>query len=197
MLEELLVSRRSVRHYEKGSLEFKQVEKIVWAGMGIRHGHKRTAPSAGGCYPLWMYLIVGEVTGLDPGIYSCPSNVSPSIHPSGSPSISPMGRIKEGDFRQGLCDAALGQKAVAEAQIDIVIAADYGGICQRYGRRGVRYAYIEAGHIGQNIALQAIELGLGTVMIGAFRDGAVKALLEIKEEPIYIIPVGKMKGEQR
>jgi len=197
MFEQLLLNRRSVRHFEKGFLEFEQIEKIIWAGIGNRGGNKRTAPSAGGCYPLSMYLVVGDVKDLSPCVFSCPSNPSPSLPLLGSPSISPMGRIKEGDFRQDLCNAALGQKAVVEAQIDLIIAADYGGVFQRYGRRGYRYAYIEAGHVGQNIALQAVELGLGTVMIGAFNDGAVKALLEIKEEPIYIIPVGLTRGGEK
>ncbi len=46
--------------------------------------------------------------------------------------------------------------------------------------------------MGQNISLQANALSLGTVMIGAFEDKQVKEVLEIKEEPLYVIPVGKI-----
>lgn len=55
-----------------------------------------------------------------------------------------------------------------------------------------RYVHMEVGHMGQNISLQALALKLGTVMIGAFDDEQVKEILGIKEEPLYIIPVGKI-----
>ena len=77
----------------------------------------------------------------------------------------------------------------------IVIAVDYRQILKRYGERSYRYVYLEAGHVAQNITLRAIELGLGTVMIGAFNDDKIKRLLGINEEPIYIIAVGKEKRE--
>ena len=73
----------------------------------------------------------------------------------------------------------------------IVIAADYSRITKRYGDRGYRYTYMEAGHVAQNITLKAIELDLATVMVGAFNDKKIKGQLNINEEPIYIIPVGK------
>jgi nitroreductase len=43
-----------------------------------------------------------------------------------------------------------------------------------------------------NISLQANALSLGAVMIGAFDDQEVKEVPGIKEEALYIIPVGKM-----
>jgi len=72
----------------------------------------------------------------------------------------------------------------------IIIAVDYDKITKRYGERGKRYAILEAGHVAQNITLRAIELGLGTVMIGAFRDRRIKKRLNIDTEPLYIIAVG-------
>lgn len=73
----------------------------------------------------------------------------------------------------------------------IVITADYySKIIPRYNKRGYIYTYMEVGHVAQNITLMAIELGLATVMIGAFKTGEVKGLLSIKEEPVYIICIG-------
>jgi SagB-type dehydrogenase family enzyme len=81
---------------------------------------------------------------------------------------------------------------ISRAPIDIVIAAEVRRTTARYGQRAIRYVHMEAGHAGQNVSLQAIALGLGTVMIGAFDDGEVKEVLGIREEPLYIIPVGRM-----
>jgi nitroreductase len=48
--------------------------------------------------------------------------------------------------------------------------------------------------VGQNIYLKAVSLDLGTVAVGAFDDGAVKKVLGIEEEPLYIMPLGKTKN---
>ena len=101
--------------------------------------------------------------------------------------------VRDFDKKRELCSACLGQKCVEEAQVNLVVVANYEPIVSRYRRRGYRYALIEAGHVGQNISLMAVSLGLGCVMIGAFRDNRVKEVLGIKEDPIYVIPVGREK----
>jgi SagB-type dehydrogenase family enzyme len=62
-----------------------------------------------------------------------------------------------------------------------------------YNVRGERYAYMETGHAGQNVYLQATALDLGTVAIGAFHDEEVRKVLQLDDNtrPMYIMPVGK------
>jgi SagB-type dehydrogenase family enzyme len=71
-----------------------------------------------------------------------------------------------------------------------VITAEYRRITEKYGERGIRYAQIEAGHVGQN--LQAEALGLGAGIIGAFNDREVVKVMDIprQHEPLLIMPVG-------
>lgn len=178
-VEETLYQRRSVRDYKKGPLNHEQVSQLLWAASG-KNLYRRTAPSAGATYPLEIYLVLGEVEGLEKGTY----HYSPSGHT--------LERMRGHDTRNPLSSASLGQRMVERAPIDIIIAADYGRTTGHYGQRGMRYVHMEAGHVGQNISLQAIALGLGTVMIGAFEDRQVKEVLGIEEEPLYIIPVGKI-----
>ena len=82
---------------------------------------------------------------------------------------------------------------VINAPVSIVFTAIYSRTTRIYGKRGeVRYVHMDMGCAGQNVHLQAEALGLGTVIIGAFRDEAVKRVLGVKdEEPLYIMPVGK------
>jgi SagB-type dehydrogenase family enzyme len=62
----------------------------------------------------------------------------------------------------------------------------------KYGDRGGRYVHIEVGHAAENVCLQAVALGLGTTVVGAFSDAEVKRLLGLgNEEPLLLIPVGK------
>ncbi|HPD18568.1 MAG TPA: SagB/ThcOx family dehydrogenase, partial [Candidatus Goldiibacteriota bacterium] len=88
--------------------------------------------------------------------------------------------------------AALNQDSITKAQIVIVITAISDRTTKAYGNRGMMYVYMEAGHCGQNIYLQAEALGLGTVAIGAFKDTEVKKILPAaeNEQPLYIFPVG-------
>lgn len=62
----------------------------------------------------------------------------------------------------------------------------------KYGERGIRYAHIEVGHVAQNLFLQAVALGLGAGVVGAFHDEEVSKVIAIpsKHEPLLIMPVG-------
>ena len=103
-------------------------------------------------------------------------------------------KIFSGDKRFELGDAALNQKCVETAPAVFVITAIYNKILRRYSERGIRYVHIEVGHVAQNIFLQAVALNIGTVAVGAFYDENVKQVLKlpIEEEPLYIIPAGKL-----
>jgi nitroreductase len=52
---------------------------------------------------------------------------------------------------------------------------------------------MEVGHVGENIHLQTVALGLATVEVGAFHDEEVSKVLGIEEQikPLYIMPLGK------
>jgi SagB-type dehydrogenase family enzyme len=181
-LEEALLARRSIRDYSDEALTLAEFSQILWAAQGITDpSGKRTAPSAGALYPLEVYIVVGNVAGLPAGIYK----YRPDSHT--------MTRVGEGDQRQALSQAALSQACVQQGAIDIVITAVYERTTVKYGDRGVRYVYMEAGHASQNIYLQVVALKLGTVTVGAFDDDDVKNILgaAADEEPLYILPVGR------
>jgi SagB-type dehydrogenase family enzyme len=181
-VEEAIRLRRSVRDFGDNPLSVEQISQLLWAGQGITEGFKRAAPSAGATYPLILYVVIGEkgVSGLAPGIYE----YIPDPHS--------LVLIKSGDFRQDLAAACLGQTFIQEAPVNIIIAADYERTTARYGERGKRYVHMEAGHAGENIYLQAGALSLGTVVVGAFDDDEVAAVLGLPEgqDPLYVMPVG-------
>lgn len=183
-LEEAIMTRRSVRKYKAGTLSLSQLSQLLWSAQGVTSaGRFRTVPSAGATFPLEVYCFVGKQTieNLKAGIYHYKVN---------SHSISPH---LEGDFRQELAEAALGQDPIAICPLTLVLCALFHRTTNRYGTRGEMYVHMEAGHLGQNVALQAVVLGLATVMIGAFDDSRVSKVLGLKEQliPLYIIPVGK------
>lgn len=182
-VEEALSKRRSVREYKDTPLTLSELGQLLWAAQGITLPSRgfRTAPSAGATYPLELYVSIreGGVEGLRAGIY----HYDPFTHS--------LTLVKGGDFSLELYRAALNQDWVREAPLCIIIAADFSRTTSRYGARGERYVYMEAGHVGQNIYLQATALGLGTVAVGAFYDDQLKSVVGCSEDPIYLFPVGR------
>ncbi|NOZ64874.1 MAG: SagB/ThcOx family dehydrogenase [Caldiserica bacterium] len=183
-VEEAISQRHSDREYLSFPLNLNQISQLLWAAQGIteKRSNRRASPSAGATYPLEIYVVSGNVEGLEPGVYKYhPSTHSLALHLTG-------------DKRAALSRAALNQRWVSEAPVDLSISAVYSRTTFRYGKRGIRYVDMEAGHTAENISLQCISLGLGSVVVGAFDDEKVKEVLSLPEEedPLYILPVGKV-----
>jgi len=178
-LEEAVHKRRSVRSFSAKALEQAQIGQLLWAAQGITakkpFAGLRASPSAGALYPFETYAVTAD------GVF----RYLPKEHA--------LRKVLDGDMREKLAAAALGQGCVSGAPLDIVLCAVYSRITGKYGERGVRYAHIEAGHIAQNIHLQAAALGLGSVPVGAFDESGVTDALTLPKdcEPVYIIPVGR------
>ena len=188
-VERALANRRSHRSFRDRALSKEQLSQILWAAYGITEpiadspglrGGLRTTPSAGATYPLEIYAIVGNVYGLEPGVYRYISDGHKLI------------KIVAGDVREELMEAAVGQRMVADAPVTIFYSAVFERTTGRYGERGIKYVYIEIGHSAQNVYLQAEAMGLGTCAIGAFIDNSVRLILNLpaNEEPLYMMPVG-------
>ena len=177
-IEQAIKQRRSIREYSGAALKLADLSQLLWAAQGITEDGKRAAPSAGATYPLELYIVAGNVDGLDAGTY----HYIPETHS--------VKKVKDGDLRTELGAAAMGQLFIAEAPAAIVFTAVYERTTSRYGDKGERYVHMEAGHAAENVCLQAESLGIGTVTVGSFSESAVKLLLGIKEDPLYIMPVG-------
>ena len=100
--------------------------------------------------------------------------------------------ITDPDLRKRTAEACNNQMWMADAQVNFVITAEYSRATVKYGKRGVRYAMIEAGHIGQNLFLQAETMGLKAGIVGAFHDNEVIRVMNnpFTHEPLLIMPVG-------
>jgi SagB-type dehydrogenase family enzyme len=93
-----------------------------------------------------------------------------------------------------LCSAALGQTMVRECAAVFIWTAVVARSKWKYRERAYRYIYLDAGHIGQNLYLAAVALGLGCCTIGAFFDDEVNEVLNIdgtEETAVYMGIVGK------
>ena len=188
-LEEALANRRSIRDYELSPLALEELSQILWAAYGItetRYGFK-TTPSAGATFPLDIYVVVSPNGVVDGESYLRPGSYKYYPHPH------MIEIVKEGNLTRDLYEAALEQEWVLNAPVNLVFTAVYERTTQRYGDRGVRYVWIEVGHAGQNVYLQATSMNLATVAIGAFYDDLVRDIIGAskREHPLYIMPVAR------
>jgi nitroreductase len=92
-----------------------------------------------------------------------------------------------------MATACLDQGFVRQAPASIVVAGVVARTARIYGPRAGRYVALEAGCASQNIMLEAVALGLGTVMIGAYGDADVVRIAELPPDavPFAVIPVGE------
>lgn len=174
-LNETLNARRSVRQFTAKPLSINEISQLLWAGQGrTRQWGGRTAPSAGALYPLELYVALAE------GVFH--------YEPEGHRLVA----MAAGDKRGPLASAALSQGCVGTAPAVFVVCAVFERTSIKYRDRAPRYVHIEAGHAAQNIMLEAVALGLGSVPVGAFNDDQVKRVLGLpqRQEPLLLIPVG-------
>jgi len=174
-LEQAIAGRRSRRDFSSKHLTLAQIGQLTWAAQGkdAKSGY-RTTPSAGATYPLEIFVVSGD------GI----SHYLLEKHA--------LETLRDQDIRRELASAAWGQEFIESAPLTLVFAAQFARTTKRYGQRGIRYVYMEAGHAAQNVHLQAESLGLGSVAVGAFDDAAVSKVLSLPDylEPVYMVMVG-------
>jgi SagB-type dehydrogenase family enzyme len=197
-VEKAINLRRSIRAYADAPLSIPEISQLLWAAQGFTQERKepprmwnpkyewqggyRTAPSAGALYPMEIYLLAGNVEGLAKGVYKyVPKNHS-------------LKKIAGVDKRAELSAAALKQPSIEKAAAVVVMAGVYERASFKYGERAERYVHIEVGSIAENVYLQGVSLGIGTVVIGAFADKDVKNVLQLPEDesPLAIMPLGKI-----
>ncbi len=174
--EEALAKRRSVRLFTNKPLESEQIGQLAWAGQGITETQRglRTAPSAGETYPIDLYFATQE------GLFV----YRPAEHS--------LEQTSDQDIRGRLAAAASMQESVAMAGCDIIVAGSVRKLTGQFRTKARTYMFLEAGHIAQNIQLQAVCLDLGSVTIGGFNTKEVGRICRLPRgmEPIYIICVG-------
>lgn len=194
-LLETLSQRRTVRCYDDTSVSAQALKNLLWAGQGITAPDgKRTAPSAYALHPLKLHVCVSRVTGYGIGLYDVDALDQTLKHINRSNGITVLQKAVIGN-PQWVAKAACHIIVSAETSQPIQVFADQ----KPFGARGMRYVYLEAGAALQNMQLQAVTEGLGSVLVGGFDDDAVAEILQLDSSfaPIAILCVGHPSSENK
>jgi SagB-type dehydrogenase family enzyme len=181
-------TRRSRRNYAPNPMKQEDLSQLLWAAAGVTANAKglplRTAPSAGGLYPIETYVVANDVHGLGAGVY----HYFPLQHS--------LELLREGDYSNAVAHAALDQRMAKNAGAVLIWTAVLERCTWKYRQRAYRYIYLDAGHIGQNVALAAEGLGLGSCAIGALYDDEVNEIVGAdgeEETAVYMTCVGNYR----
>jgi len=191
--ELLQVSRKrySCRAYESRALALSQLSTLLLGSYGITRTETtllggslalmRSVPSAGGLFPLEVYIASQRVHDLPDGLYHY--NVR-------NHALEPL---SDEPFFKTLQPHLFMYQAIENANAIVFLTAVFNRVQKKYGPRGYRYVLLEAGHVAQSLCLLAAEQGLGSLCMGGYSDGELNRTLDLvplEEGVVYAIAVG-------
>ena len=184
-LDEALRCRASTPPTAASSISLGAVSTLLASAYGCRQRSGRTTrpvPSAGGLYPLELYVVATRVDGLAAGVH----HYDPFAHRLETLDVAdPVARLS-----RGLVDPDLAACAAAT----LVVTAVFPRTRFKYGQRGHRFALLEAGHLVQNLLLAATALGIAALPYGGFYDRSLDALVGadgLDECTVYVVFLGR------
>jgi SagB-type dehydrogenase family enzyme len=181
--------RQSCRHYAARAMPLATASTLLYSCYGITELRYETAswarwgrvvPSAGGLYPLEVYVAMRNMEGVPDGVF----HYEPI-----QGCLASLSRCRRDDIEQAMFVPAF----TANANMLIMLAGTFATTQSKYGPRGYRYMLIEAGHCAQNLCLVATELGCGSLCLGGFDDDLLNRALGLRvpeEAVLYCIAVG-------
>jgi SagB-type dehydrogenase family enzyme len=189
-LADAIVARVTAQHIEPCALTLEQVATMLYYAYGVTRDNEdtlfvrpfRTIPSGGALYPLEIFFHSTHVEGLAPGIY----HYNAAEHR--------LAFVREGDATCTIAEALVQQNLAADSALIFFTTALFDRTIFKYGDRGYRFVFLEAGHVAQNINLVATALGFGCVNIGGFFDRQVDELLGLDglmHSTIYLTAIGR------
>jgi len=184
-----------VEKFTAKALTFKEISDILYYSAGITYKEKgeskevwdnsrRSYPSLGARYPLELYPVILQSSGVPEGLYHY--NVKANA----------LELMARGDYMNAIIHATPEQEWIRNASLIVLISAIFKRTEIKYGDRGYRYVLVETGHLAQNIYLITTSMNLGCCTVGAFLDDELNQLLDVdgtNEAVIYIVVVGGIK----
>ena len=142
--------------------------------------YMRAASATGALYPIELYVVAGDISGLEAGVYH----------------FDPLGfqlsRIRKGDFRTLL--AAASNDSVALAQATIAFTSLAWKNAWKYEARSYRHWFWDGGVIAANLVAVSTSMGLPTRIVQGYVDQTINELLGLqdgKEAAILLSPLGQ------
>ena len=130
----------------------------------------RAAACAGALYPTEVYVVCGNLDGVDAGVYHF------------SPGDFSLRKLRGGDFRLVLARASGGESSVISAPITLVFSSISWRSTWKYRDRAYRYHFWDNGMIAANALAMAAAHQLPARLVMGFIEADVNKLIGIDGE---------------
>lgn len=185
-----ILGRETARSMSPRRVPLVDLATLLHHAYGVTRGNEgtvfqrpfRAVPSGGALYPLEIYFHTSHVEGLGPGIYHY------------NPSLNRLRLLYDGDASRPISEAVVQRNIPLDATVVFFLTAVFERSIFKYGNRGYRFVFLEAGHVAQNINLVAQGLGLGCTNVGGYFDRRIDALLGIDgltHSTVYMLAIGQ------
>jgi SagB-type dehydrogenase family enzyme len=196
-LGEAISWRRSARVYSGDAMALEDLAAIVRSAAGstgqaevdLAGGERctfrlRATPSAGGLYPIDVYAVAVNVTGLARAIYRYAPITDTLLRTGDEPALERLLQCFE------VPDELI---SLGRANVVFLLVGRPWKTMRKYGARGMRFLFLEAGAITQHINLAAVAAGFGSVECGSVYDDEVHEVLQLDgvyEAVLHSVVVG-------
>jgi SagB-type dehydrogenase family enzyme len=187
-LEAVLRRRQTTRSFADVPMALDRFATVLGYAAGLRTPDgpeigNRYYPSAGARYPLEVYIVARRVEGLEAGVY----HYEIRDHALEGLGIGNVERVV----------GSLADDWMRDAAALVIVTALFERNFRKYGQRGYRDVLIEAGHLGQNLALVSASVGLGWCGIGAYLDNLLNHALGVDGVEETVIAVHALGDPSR
>ncbi len=170
--------------------DLQDLARILYFSAGItkRRAHPggeiyfRAAACTGALYEIELYVVTGDLAGLDAGVYQFnPADVSLRL-------------LRKGDFRGNLAQATAMEPAVAHAAATIICTGTYWRNAWKYQARTYRHFGWDNGTLLANMLAVSAASGLRAKIVLGFVDADANRLLDLDtrcEVSLCLVPIGR------
>jgi SagB-type dehydrogenase family enzyme len=147
----------------------------------------RAAACTGALYHIDLYLVCGDLEGLDAGVYQF------------SPQDFSLRRLRAGDHRSAVADAGGEEPSIVNASCVIVSASTFWRNAWKYQARAYRHCYWDNGTILANLVAAAAARKISAKVVLGFVDTTVNRLLGLdsqREAPLSLVALGRSSARR-
>ena len=144
----------------------------------------RAAACTGALYHIDLYLVVGDIRGLDAGVYHF------------GPDDFSLRRLRKGDFRGLLIEATAHEERIVRAPVIIVCTSTFWRNAWKYQSRTYRHTFWDNGTLLANLLAVASAYRIPAKIVVGFVDLKVNQLLGLEtdnEVAVSLVTVGNLK----
>ena len=141
----------------------------------------RAAACTGALYHIDLYLSVGDMPGLQAGLYHF------------DPRDFALRQLRQGDYRRVLAEASGDNPALQDAPVIIIGSDTFWRNSWKYRARAYRHSFWDAGTVLANLLAAAHACTLPAHLTLGFADATVNALLDVdpdREVALFLIGLG-------